>query len=334
MQLHKQRPGAVFQFMFQQRTFTQLIEESGILGTRPPTKDGWRELKCRVCSDYKVRAGFLLEDEAAAYHCFNCGLIAKYHISHSTFSSKMQKVLDAFNIDPEQSKQVLFRNFIAPHVAALKIPKEARPASSIALPPTFIRLDPSKHKRAAAYLVSRGIDPSGEFYVDNQTTKWKYRVIIPVYNSRGDLVFYQGRSFIGDNKRWQSPDTPKTGVIFNHRMLYENIPQVLVYESMMDALTISGISLIGSELSLYHISELSKTRSQVVLVPNKDANGMHLIDSFAANGFAVSFPDIGDCTDINQAVLQYGKMYVEQQIFTSVTTDPDVIKIKAGVWML
>lgn len=320
--------------MYEKVSFQQLIEDSGILGSRPPSSRGWRELKCAVCNDYKYRAGFLFEPEGARYHCFNCGLAATYHNSHTRFSTNMTSVLDAYGIDKQLAKRVLFTGFSVKEIQETKaIPPEARPATPINLPSTFIAFDKTKHLRAAEYLRSRKLTPT-EAYVDLTNPDWKQRIIFPVRNRSNELVFFQGRTFTGNRLRWKSPDVPKTGVMFNHSMLYDrSLTDVIVHEGIPDALSVPGVSTLGSEFSQYHVAELTKAPMRKIIVPNKDPNGIAFAKQAIDLGFTISFPDIGDCGDVNSAVIEYGRLYVENEIYTKLAVG-EVAEMKLSMWSL
>jgi hypothetical protein len=49
-------------------------------------------------------------------------------------------------------------------------------------------------------------------------------------------------------------------------------------------------------------------------------------------GYSLSFPDIGQAKDINDAVVKYGRLYVEQQILTKSTSDKYSAQLKLGLW--
>jgi hypothetical protein len=50
------------------------------------------------------------------------------------------------------------------------------------------------------------------------------------------------------------------------------------------------------------------------------------------HGYSLSFPDIGQASDINDAVVQYGRLYTEQQILAKATTSKYEAQLKLGVW--
>jgi DNA primase len=93
----------------------------------------------------------------------------------------------------------------------------------------------------------------------NQRDKWYGRVIVPMYNRSNQVIFYQGRSFTGSNKRWESPAVPKANVVFGYHNLDNQDKQyVIVCEGPFDAMSVDGIALLGSELTPYHKKVLNQ----------------------------------------------------------------------------
>ncbi len=320
--------------MFETKTLEEVLRESGVLGTRPPSASGWYELKCPLCLDYKCRAGFKFDPSGAtAYHCFNCAHVAVFTPGKASFSNKMQQVLTAFSIPPSLSKRVLFKGFVERQADAEQLDPLSEPASAITLPKTFRPIDPIRDQQAIQYVVSRGlaVDAANWHVAISADTRWSNRVIIPVYNQYGTLVFYQGRSFNNSKKRWESPPVSKTGVIFNHNCLYGGATSVVVCEGIFDALSVGGVAILGSEFSAYHVKELNKFQGTKIIVPNKDSNGKHLAEQAIELGYSISFPDIGSCEDLNAALIRYGKHYILHQVYEKLYTGAKA-QMRLGVW--
>jgi hypothetical protein len=321
--------------VFATTTLEQVIRDSGVLGTRPPSNDGWRQVKCAVCNDYKFRGGFKFDPSGScAFHCFNCGFSAVHTPSRSQFSEKMVKVLTSFGIDLSTAQSALFSAFASPsHPQPQKIDRDLIPAKEIEKPSTFFPLDPTKHPKAVEYLKNRGFTENDhQWWISIPADKkWSNRIVVPVYNHREQLVFYQGRTFIDSPKRWESPNVPRSGVIFNHKKLYEPGDSVIVCEGIFDALSVGGVAILGSEFSRYQLSELKKFRGTKIIIPHKDDRGLAQGKSALENGFSLSFPDIGSCGDINEAFVKYGKMYLIQQIYSTIATGPQA-EFRLGLW--
>lgn len=323
--------------MFRETTLEEVIKESGVLEARPPSASGWHEVKCAVCGDYKRRGGFLFDGTGSVvYKCFNCGQKAGFTTGSTSFSAGMQRVLDSFQIDSRRTGEVLFTGFArGGNKKREHLPRDLRPASVTEKPASFFPLDSARHNTYVEYLATRGFTPTDfqDLWVPLSVDRvWKNRLIIPVFNHRDQLVFYQGRSIVPTRKRWESPPLPKTGVIFDHNKLYDRSrTDLIVCEGMFDAKSVDGVAILGSEFSAYHLSELQKFKGRKLVVPNKDSNGVMMGRQALENGLALSFPDIGSCSDLNEAKLKYGGLYLEQQIYNSIVVGPEA-EMKLRLW--
>jgi hypothetical protein len=320
--------------MFSTQTLEEVIRNSGVLSGRPPTADGWHNVKCAVCNDYKIRGGFKFEPEGVGYHCFNCGTTAVHKNTSRKFSDAMMKVITSFGIDLDAARGTLFSAFASESSEPPpKIDKRLLPAPTIELPPTMFPLNPEKHERYVNYIESRGLSvDSWRWYVSVPGDReWANRLIVPIYNHRDQLVFFQGRTIIKDKKRWHTPQLRKTSVIFQHKKLYTHGESVIVCEGVFDALSVDGVAILGSSFSDYHLAELNKFRGKKIIVPNKDENGYQMALEALEAGFSLAFPDIGSCGDLNEAVVQYGKLYVEDQIYQTVA-EGELARFKLSIW--
>lgn len=327
--------------MFETQTLEQLIRQSGVLGTRPPSSSGWHTVNCRLCGDYKPRGGFLFDHGSVAYKCFNCGTKTTHKQSYQKFQKDMYAVLIAFGIDMQLARRTLFQSWSNPTEMTPEEEAEHKlllPPPVITLPAEFEFLNSTNPAHAAAivYVESRKINYRKYGLMVSNTTnsenKWFERVIVPVYNRSQQFIFYQGRSYTGSNKRWDSPRDSKQNVLFGYHNLDDDRDTVIVCEGTFDAMSVDGVSILGSEFSQFQANMLNQSRKTKIIVPNKDKNGYRMATQALALGFNLSFPDFGDADDINTALQQYGRMYVEQQILQKIATTTYKAELKLGVW--
>lgn len=326
--------------MFEVQTFEELIRSSGILGNRRPASTGWWEVKCAVCRDYKFRGGFKFDAGSGkcAYHCFNCGHLAVYNPTAGKFSQKMLTVLSSFGVDIEDAKSILFAAFTTEQVVELtEEQKILLPAKQLTLPEFFQPIEKSDPEYR--YVVERGFDiDTWKWHKcvgkkTKETAKWYNRLIVPIYNHRGQCVFYQGRAITPDiRKRWESSAVPKSSVIFNHAAIYNSTePYLVVCEGVFDALSVNGVAIQGSEFTQYQLAELDKFRGTKVIVPNKDSRGYEMASQAIKYGFSLSYPDIGTCTDLNEAYKRFGELYLSEQIASNICSGFGA-EIKLDAW--
>jgi DNA primase len=162
---------------------------------------------------------------------------------------------------------------------------------------------------------------------------WHGRVIIPIYNRSNQVIFYQGRSFTGAERRWESPSAPKTNVLFGYHNIDDHSKDyVIVCEGTFDAMCIDGVAILGSEFTSFHVRALNGTHKQKIVVPQRDKRGYAMAMQALEHGYSLSFPDIGGAQDINDAVIQYGRLYTERQIVSKATTSKYEAQLKLGLW--
>ena len=130
----------------------------------------------------------------------------------------------------------------------------------IKLPDTFTKIDLSKcrKKKLVEYLQKRRItqdiiDQHNIGYTTWDEEKWQMRdrIIIPSYDSAGDLNYWVGRDFSGNEKKmkyWNSKND-KNEIVFQESLIQWDANIVLV-EGVFDALAYpNAISLLGKTLT-------------------------------------------------------------------------------------
>ena len=128
----------------------------------------------------------------------------------------------------------------------------------VKLPNGFKNIDLStiKYKKLTDYLLSRGftqeiIDKYNIGYTDFNCEDWtmRQRIIIPSYDSFGDLNYYVGRDFTGKSKtKYKNCDADKQKIIFQESLIDWD-SDVFLVEGAIDALMGPNfISLLGKSL--------------------------------------------------------------------------------------
>lgn len=328
--------------MFETETLETVIKQSGILGTGSPSASGWHIVKCKVCNDHKTRGGFLFEGSSVVYHCFNCGKNCGHAATSQKFTKGMYEVLVAFDVDMSAARKTLFASF---GTHAEETPEEIEHRKLLQHPPVielpdefvFLSQNNTEHSEAIQYVTNRAIDPLKYGLMISTTTnsknKWYKRIIVPMYNRSNQVIYYQGRTYANYSKRWDSPPDPKANVLFGYHNLDDQTKDyVVICEGPFDVMSIDGVGILGSEFSPFHIRVLDQCSKKKIVVPQRDSRGYALALQALEHGYNLSFPDIGQAGDINDAVVQYGRLYTEQQILAKVTTTKYEAQLKLGLW--
>ena len=176
------------------------------------------------------------------------------------------------------------------------------------------------------YLESRGIGPDWYDFMYSSNKNWDVnkRLLIPFY-WRGDIVGFTGRMFEQSDKVKYYTDV-QPGYVFNMDAQEWTRKFVLVTEGPFDAITVSGVSILGSEINDTQRELIDSLGRQVIVVPDRDAPGGKLINQAMEFGWGVAFPDWEDgVDDVADAVLKYGRLFTIQSILK--TTERSKLKI-------
>jgi hypothetical protein len=176
------------------------------------------------------------------------------------------------------------------------------------------------------YLRSRGVDPSWYdfMYSPDATFDFNKRLIVPFY-WRGDIVGYTGRIFEESDKAKYFTDV-QPGYVFNMDAQDWSRKFVLVTEGPFDAITVSGVSILGSEINDTQRELIEGLNRRVIVVPDRDTAGQKLIDQAIEFGWSVAFPKWQDeVADVADAVLKYGRLFTIQSILK--TAESSKLKI-------
>jgi len=314
---------------------------------RKKTPSGWTSFNAPCCvhngesQDKKKRGGIMTTaDGTLSYHCFNCGYKASYVIGRR-LSGKMRQLMswlgiaddtirklaieamrhEESDIKYEKKKFVTFKKKELPkNTHQLEVWLEKYVGEDLT-GPQYQRIDSILN-----YLRSRGVDPSWYdfMYSPDATFDFNKRLIVPFY-WRGDIVGYTGRMFEESDKAKYFTDV-QPGYVFNMDAQDWTRKFVLVTEGPFDAITVSGVSILGSEINDTQRELIEGLNRRVIVVPDRDSAGQKLIDQAIEFGWSVAFPKWQDeVADVADAVLKYGRLFTIQSILK--TAESSKLKI-------
>ena len=314
---------------------------------RKKTPSGWTSFNAPCCvhngesQDKKKRGGIMTTaDGTLSYHCFNCGYKASYVIGRR-LSGKMRQLMswlgiaddtirklaieamrhEELDVKYEKKKFVTFKKKELPKNShRLEIWLEKYVGQDLT-EPQYQKIDSILN-----YLKSRGVDPSWYdfMYSPDVTFDFNKRLIIPFY-WRGDIVGYTGRMFEQSDKVKYFTDV-QPGYVFNMDAQDWTRKFVLVTEGPFDAITVSGVSILGSEINDTQRELIEGLNRRVIVVPDRDQAGQKLIDQATEFGWSVAFPKWHEeVADVADAVLKYGRLFTIQSILK--TAESSKLKI-------
>ena len=314
---------------------------------RKKTPSGWISFNAPCCvhngetADKKKRGGIMTSaDGTISYHCFNCGFKANYTVGRK-LNQKMRTFMGYINIPDDTIRKMAIEAMREEEGETKYEQKKFVTFSKRALPKNAHKLEVWLEKYVAKdltqpqwekidallnYLKSRGIGPDWYDFMYSPDQHWDVnkRLLIPFY-WRGDTVGFTGRMFEQSDKVKYYTDV-QPGYVFNMDAQDWTRKFVIVTEGPFDAITVSGVSILGSEINDIQKELINNLNRQVIVVPDRDAPGEKLINQATEFGWSVAFPEWEDgVDDVADAVLKYGRLFTIQSILK--TTESSKLKI-------
>ena len=250
----------------------------------------WYSFNCPCCAeisgvecDNKHNLEINIQPDKLIFHCWKCG-------DTNNMKGKLSNLIKRYGgnivyneykdiINEYKSTQLFSLN------NSLSLNNDICSIEEIKLPYLFkpIQKGDIKSKDALEYLNNRGIywDLIKKYnigYVGNDYNKdyaMKNRIIIPSYNEYGDLNYWVGRDYTGQNKlRYKNPKFEKKNFIFNEKYInwYEDITLV---EGAFDHIVVpNSIPLLGKNLDntfIHYKKLIEKSRSNINIFLDDDA---------------------------------------------------------------
>ena len=314
---------------------------------RKKTPSGWISFNAPCCvhngetADKKKRGGVMTSaDGTVSYHCFNCGFKASYVIGRK-LTYKMRQFMGYIGVpddtirklaieamrEEEGDKKYEKKKFVT--FKRRELPKHTRSLGEWLEEYTVGTMSTEQQTKIdnlLNYLAGRGIGPDWYDFMYSSDKYWDVdkRLLIPFY-WRGDVVGFTGRMFQQSDKVKYYTDV-QPGYVFNMDAQDWTRKFVIVTEGPFDAITVSGVSILGSEINDIQRELIDGLGRKVIVVPDRDAPGEKLINQAIEFGWSVAFPDWDEkVEDVADAVLKYGRLFTIQSILK--TTESNKFKI-------
>ena len=131
------------------------------------------------------------------------------------------------------------------------------------------------HNHLLSFIKDRKIPKSIKIFVAYKG-KYKGRIIIPIYDDKNNLIYFQGRAVNDSIKpKYLNPDLDKTTIIYNVSR-FERDKFIIVTEGLLDAFMVppQGTTSLGSSITVEFIKELlTKSDKGVILAYDNDKPG-------------------------------------------------------------
>ena len=321
---------------------------------RKKTPSGWISFNAPCCvhngetADKMKRGGVMTSpDGNVSYHCFNCGFKANYVIGRK-LNQKMRAFMGYIGIPDDTIRKMAIEAMREEESDARYEKKRFVTFNRKELPVTAKKLEYWLEKmmnnkldsinatsidKLLKYLESRGIGPDWYDFMYSPSAGWDVnkRLLIPFY-WRGDVVGFTGRIFEESTKVKYYTDV-QPGYVFNMDAQDWTRKFVIVTEGPFDAITISGVSILGSEINDIQRELIDGLGRRIIVVPDRDAPGEKLISQAKDFGWSVAFPEWGDdIKDVADAVMRYGRLFTIQSILKTAESSKLKIDLKRKMY--
>jgi hypothetical protein len=310
-------------------------------GKRKHTPSGWISFNAPCCDDKRQRGGFIINGgDAVSYHCFNCQFKCSWQPGR-TISQKMSKFMRLLNMSDDTINQLRLEALRLNDNSNTEIKSIIPTFEERTLPPDSELISslshiPDKLVPVLEYLSRRNL------YLEDYPFYWtpkigfSNRVIIP-FLKNDVIVGYTARA-IGDTKpKYISEQQP--GYVFN---LDRQRPPpweddyrqfVIVCEGPFDAISIDGCALLGAEIKDSQNWLLKQLGREIVLVPDRDHEGLKTVEQALEYGWSVSMPDWPEgVKDVNDAVVKMGRLATLWLIVEAKESNSLKIQLRAKKW--
>jgi len=290
---------------------------------RKHTPSGWISFNAPCChhngtsADTRQRGGFIVNGgDAVSYHCFNCGFKASWQPGRLV-TAKMKRLMQWLNIPDDDIAKMSFdalrlkedieggsKEQLVPTFTQRALPKDAMSFAQCAN--KFSGSDlPEKFIRAVDYVNNRSINVNDYDFYWTQQRGFDHRLIIPFYH-RNQIVGWTARSLNDSKPKYISEQQP--GYVFNLDRQHWDRRFVIVCEGPFDAMSVDGVALLGSDIHAGQHILINQLRREVIVVPDRDRDGVKTTEQAMMLGWSVSMPDWPPgVKDINDAVKILGR---------------------------
>ena len=252
-------------------------------------------INCPMCVDYgqnrndtRFRCGITFLNKDVLIHCYNCNFAARYDYSSKILSKKLKAFMYKLNVSDYDIKKVIlqsryFTSYTPPQkqIKKYELPNNTLSFSEIIknniLEETF--------NNCLEYLLSRGSFYSEYLDFVYWSDTLPNEIIFPIKRNNEVLGYVQRN--IKTKKYFAQIDNSE---IYISPLYKENFKYLFVFESCFDALIFGGCSVLGKNINEQQVNKLKELNSNIILVPDKDADSKYFIETSIKYNFKISMP--------------------------------------------
>lgn len=264
--------------------------------------------KSRVCKNDRDKFNLAYNSKNNIFHCWKCKYKGTVHKLAQDYGSeddlsRINVIIPKKNTYKKEEKSEDYNDMLT-----CSLPQEYKPL--------WKKSDSKHYKAALDYAIndrklSWDIIKKFKIGYTEDKGKMRYRLIIPSYNSYGQVNYYVGRSYYPVFKpNYLGPpkeEVARTEIIFNVKNINFDIPVILV-EGVFDMFPLyNAIPMLGKEPAKIIIKELVEHKTRVILCLDEDAlyDSIEIYNTLTSYGLDVYFVEIKD--DIDKFFRDNGK---------------------------
>lgn len=276
---------------------------------------GFNTMKCPVCHDKKVRAGFRFESDKIVYNCFRgkCDASCEYVYGEPMYK-KFRAVLEAIDVRPDVQTSINSRGSKYKVAKTVLNPDlyEEHEYKTLELYKSFEDYDPKHHWWFRNFLDDRHANFKQDLYVGTKEPH-KNQLIVPFhYNKK--LIGWQGVSINSNGSTFYQTSSENTDLMYINQG-NGTIPKIpIIVEGIMDAVVLpNSIAVLGNSVSKKQAYFLRN--SSPILLP--DRKGSNFLSVAKRYGWKISIPQWKE-KDVNEVVKRYGKFVAAKMIYDGI----------------
>lgn len=334
---------------------------AGLMHNPCPPLGRWVKHNCPVClngSSGRVRGSYIFESDSFAYHCFNCSFKTGWKPGYTAhkklleFAEKsganandiiqLQMIAKEIIEKGDFEKPELTNSSIYQKITQRQLPSTAKTflqwAEEKTIPKGFLTVLELVYE-TRPYLLDLEL-----YWSPDKNNDINYRYILPYYVN-GEIVGWTGRD-IRKYTKLKYFNQIGTNTFYNFDLLNDpNAKVLLVTEGVFDAALMGGLGTNSFRMSDNQIQQLKQAKSRgkrIIVVPDRDKEGLETIKQALECGFEVSLPDWGTkrtpdgvkfIKDFEEATRTYGRLFCSLLIHKSVCASEFETKVLMNKWI-
>ena len=279
---------------------------------------------CPFCNHHKKKLQLNLE--TYKWHCWVCNERGRTFFQLLKRLKSPKRLFSELNDILGDSVSYTFKETDKKDDKKLFLPKEFLPL--------YIKSDSPNYKHAMKYIKNRGITNKDIIKYNIgycEDGEYRNRIIIPSYDSNGNLNYFVGRDFYDSKLKYKNPKVSKDVIGFD-LFINWNLPIVLC-EGVFDAMAIkrNAIPLFGKTIPKELAKKIIEKRVKNIYISlDNDAqkDGVKISKHFMDNGISVNNIKLPQGEDPSSIGFSKFVTYINNSVNT---TFKDIMKQKLGI---